>query len=78
MLENFESSIFVRKYSFHFPSLIRRVFGNRCIAHSRALSVAFKAQKTITFQIEYLTSTDLLFTRAPKGLSQSDGAEEGS
>ena len=78
MLENFESSIFVRKYSFHFPSLIRMVFENRSIAHSRALSIAFKAQKTITFQIEYPSSIDLLFIRSPKGLFQSDGAEERS
>ena len=54
------------------------VFGNRSIAYSRALSIAFKAQKKITFQIEYPSSIDLLFLRAPKGLSQSDGAEEGS
>lgn len=54
MLGNFESSIFVRKYIFHFPSLIRMVFGNRSIAYSRALSIAFKAQKKITFQFEYL------------------------
>lgn len=78
MLGNFESSIFVRKYIFHFPSLIRMVFGNRSIAYSRALSIAFKAQKKITFQFEYPSSIDLLFIRAPKGLSQSDGAEERS
>ena len=76
MLENFESSIFVRKYIFHFLSLIRMVFGNHSIADSRAFSIAFKAQKKITFQIEYPSSIDLLFIRAPKGLSQSDGAEE--
>lgn len=49
------------------------VFGNRSIAYSRALSIAFKAQKKITFQFEYPSSIDLLFIRAPKGLSQSDG-----
>ena len=65
MLENFESSIFVRKYIFHFLSLIRMVFRNRSIAYSRALSIAFKAQKKITFQIEYPSSIDLLFIRAP-------------
>ena len=54
------------------------VFGNRSIAYSRALSIALKAQKKITFQIEYPSSIDLLFIRAPKGLSQSDGAEERS
>ena len=78
MLENFESSFFVRKYIFHFLSLIRMAFGNLSIAYSRALSIAFKAQKKITFQIEYPSSIDLLFIRAPKGLSQSDGAEEKS
>lgn len=78
MLENFESSIFVRKYIFHFLSLIRMVFENRSIAYSRALSIAFKAQKKITIQVEYPSSIDLLFIRAPKGLSQSDGAEERS
>ena len=78
MLENFESSFFVRKYIFHFLSLIRMVFGNRSIAYSRALSIAFKAQKKITFQIEYPSSIDLLFIGAPKGLSQSDGVEERS
>ena len=78
MLENFESSIFVRKYIFHFLSFIGMVFGNRSIAYSRALSIAFKAQKKITFQIEYPSSIDLLFIRALKGLSQSDGAEERS
>ena len=54
------------------------VFGNRSIAYSRTLSIAFKAQKKITFQIEYPSSIDLLFIRALKGLSQSDGAEERS
>ena len=75
MLENF---FFCQKYIFHFLSLIRMVFGNRSIAYSRALSIAFKAQKKITFQIEYPSSIDLLFIRAPKGLSQSDGVEERS
>ena len=40
------------KFSFHFPSIIRIVFGNRTIAHSIALSAAFKASQ-IPFKIEY-------------------------
>ena len=40
------------KFSFHFPSIIRIVFGNRTIAHSIALSAAFKAFQ-IPFKIEY-------------------------
>ena len=54
------------------------VFGNRSIAHWRALSVAYKAKKIITLQIKYPSGIDLLFIRAPKGLSQSDGTEERS
>ena len=78
MLQNFGSSTFDRKYSFHFPSIIRTVFGNRSIAHWRALSVAYKAKKIITLQIKYPSGIDLLFIGAPKGLSQSDGTEERS
>lgn len=39
MLENLGSSIFVGKFSFHFPSIIWFLFGNRSIAHSRARTV---------------------------------------
>lgn len=60
MVKNWQCSTFVRKFSFHFSAIVWIIFGNCSIVHWKALSVTFKVQKTITFQIKY-PFVDLIF-----------------
>ena len=74
-MKNWQGSTFFRKFSFNFSAIVWIIFGNCSIVRWKALSVTFKVQKTITFQIKY-PFVDLIFISFhlklnSKSLSQS-------